>query len=74
MAGLFTTIGIFGLFFLLVILPMIKRQRKLENKYSIKANDWKFSGRHRDLRETSPTNYSPAFSDLPGNVFNPENK
>ena len=45
MAGMLTTIGIFALFLLLVVLPVVKRQKKYETKYRIKANECKFSQR-----------------------------
>lgn len=70
MAGLLTTIGICALFFLLVILPLIKWQRKFENKYGIKAKDWELRKSVREeWEETMPTSYSPRYSDLPGNIY-----
>ena len=69
MAGMLTTIGIFALFLLLVVLPVVKRQKKYETKYGIKANECKFSERQGYLSETMPEIYDPSYSGLPGNAY-----
>ncbi len=69
MAGMLTTIGIFALFFFLVVLPVVKRQKNYETKYGIKADEWKLSERYGGLAETKPEMYHPHYSSRPGNIY-----